>query len=53
MMMKLPIGDTMHIYASLESGVDYTVRLQVRMQDPIDGQLLRDALQKTEKRYPY
>ncbi len=51
--MTLPIGDTMHIYASFESGVDYTVRIKVRMRDAVDGGILEESLRKTEQRYPY
>ncbi len=51
----LPIttGDMMHVHGAFGAQVDYSVRLTVRLADPIDGQLLRSALEKTQKRYPY
>ena len=30
-----------------------TVRLTVRMKDAVDGQMLREAVADTQKRYPY
>ena len=52
-MRGITTGDSMHVYGGLASGVDYTVRLSVRMWDAIDEDILRRALEKTQRRYPY
>lgn len=33
--------------------MDYTVRLSVRLDSLIDGEVLKTALESTQKRYPY
>lgn len=50
---KITAGDGLHVYGSFGRGVDYTVRLVLKMKDEVDGDMLRDALRKTEQRYPY
>ncbi|MBR3245293.1 MAG: hypothetical protein IKF90_21795 [Parasporobacterium sp.] len=50
---KITIGDSLHVYGSLGRGIDYTVRLALRLRDEVDEDMLREALNKTEKRYPY
>ena len=50
---KITVGDSLHIYGSLGRGIDYTVRLALRLRDEVDGDMLREALKRTEKRYPY
>ena len=52
-MIRITTGDAMHVYGGLANGVDYTVRLTVRMADMIDGDILLRALEKTQRRYPY
>lgn len=46
-------GDMMHVHGAFGTGTDYTVRLTVRLTDAVDGVTLRDALDKTQRRYPY
>lgn len=50
---KITTGDSLHVYGSLGRGIDYTVRLALRLRDEVDGDMLREALKQTEKRYPY
>ncbi len=50
---KITAGDSLHVYGSLGRGIDYTVRLALRLRDEVDGDMLCEALKKTEKRYPY
>ena len=52
-MIEVTRGDAMHLYGSYGLKMDYTVRLSVRMSDPVNGEILKDALGKTQKRYPY
>ena len=46
-------GDMMHVHGAFGTRTDYAVRLTVRLTDEIDAGLLRDALDRTQKRYPY
>ncbi len=48
---KITTGDSLHVYGSLGLGIDYTVRLALRLRDEVDGDMLCEALKKTEKRY--
>ena len=52
-MTEITKGDAMHLYGSYGLKLDYTVRLSVRMCDPVDREILKDALAKTQQRYPY
>ena len=50
--IQITSGDSLHTYGSL--GVfDYTVRLCVRLDSAIDGEVLKAALESTQRRYPY
>ncbi|MBQ6048624.1 MAG: hypothetical protein IJL40_04765 [Oscillospiraceae bacterium] len=51
--IKITAGDLMHVYGSQATGVDYTVRLCLRMTDSVEEKALRKAVSATEKRYPY
>ena len=46
-------GDLMYTYGGFGAGIDYTVRLCIRLKDPVDGGILDEALLDTSKRYPY
>ena len=46
-------GDYIHVYGAAGLGIDYNVRLCVRMKDRIDGEFLKNAADNTQKRYPY
>lgn len=48
--MRITIGDFTAVYCS---GDYLGVRLCVRLDDTIDGQILKAATEKTAKRYPY
>ena len=50
---SIAISDVMHVYGSFGMGLDYTVRLKLRLTDPVDEAILRRAADKTQKRYPY
>ena len=52
-MIKITTGDMMHVHGGFGQKVDYTVRMSVRMKDAVDADLLADALEKTQRRYPY
>lgn len=42
----------MHVHGALGTGTDYTVRLSVRMTDPVDLTILESALRKTQQSFP-
>lgn len=54
--MKISTGNLLHAYGP-RPGDDmhypYSVRLVVRMADPVDGGCLRRAMEPTARRYPY
>lgn len=50
-MMKLH-SERFYLYRADEES-PMTVRLTVRMKDAVDGQMLREAVADTQKRYPY
>lgn len=52
-MIEITRGDALYLYGSFGLKLDYTVRVSVRMQDPVNGEILKDALEKTRQRYPY
>ena len=52
-MRTITTGDMMHVHGGFGAGVDYTVRLTVRLTDPIDAEILQTALAKTQRRFPY
>lgn len=49
--LKISRGDATMLYAT--SHGSYTVRFHLRLDQKIDGQKLRSALDKTARRYPY
>ena len=51
-MIRLTTGDALHVYGSV-GRVSYSVRLCIRMDEKVDGEILANALKSTEKRYPY
>ena len=53
--MIIPItdGDIMHIYGGFGTGIDYSVRLSLRLIDTVNGEMLKEAVQNTQNRYPY
>ena len=53
MSIAITNGDILHVYGGLGLGIDYTVRLSIKMKDEVDGDMLTEALKNTEKRYPY
>ncbi|SDB52920.1 hypothetical protein [Butyrivibrio sp. INlla16] len=52
-MKKITAGDIMHVYGSFGQGSDYSVRLVVRMEDEVDGDILRKSVESAANRYPY
>ena len=52
-MKKITDGDILHLYGGLGLGIDYSVRLALRLKDPVDAAILTEAVRNTEKRYPY
>ncbi len=52
-MINVTTGDCLHAYGSQGLGLDYAVRLEVRMKDSVDAGVLRKALDNTAGRYPY
>ena len=51
-MNRITAGDSLHLYGSI-GREDYTVRLCIRLDEAVDGKILKSALENTEKRYPY
>ena len=43
----------MHLMGGFGLRMDYTVRMCLRLTDPIDEGMLREAVVKTQKRFPY
>lgn len=52
-MREITTGDLMHVYGCFGAKADYTGRLSLRLRDPIDPEMLKEALMKTQKRFPY
>ncbi len=52
-MITITTGDMMHVHGAFGAGVDYSVRTTVRLQDAVDPRILSEALELTQKRYPY
>ncbi len=52
-MKKVTTGDMLHTYGSFGLHMDYCVRLSIRLKDTVDGEFLAQALENTQKRYPY
>lgn len=52
-MYTITTGSMMHVHGGFGAGVDYTVRLTVRLKDRIEPDLLRSAADKAQQRYPY
>jgi len=52
-MKAITTGDMMHVHGGFGAGVDYTVRTSVRLTDAVDAAVLRRALDRTQRRYPY
>ena len=50
---EITTGDLMHVHGCFGAQTDYTVRLSVRLRDPVDSDILQAALVKTQQRYPY
>ena len=50
--IQITSGDSLHTYGSI-GAMDYTVRLSIRFDSPIDGEVLKTALESTQRRYPY
>ena len=42
-----------NVMGSFGIGLDYTVRLKLRLWDKIDESFLTEAVEKTQQRYPY
>ena len=49
---QITSSDSLHTYGSI-GVMDYTVRLNIRLDDVIEGEVLKAALESTQKRYPY
>lgn len=52
-MRTITTGDTMHVHGGFGEKVDYTARISVKLADSVDASILRQALAKTQERYPY
>ncbi len=52
-MKNITAGDIMHVYGSFGQKTDYNVRLVIRMEDGIDGEMLQEAVASAAKRFPY
>ena len=43
-MNSVTLGDVMHLTGGFGLGIDYAVRLSLRLADPIDAAVLADAV---------
>lgn len=51
--MKLTNENACFSYGFFDCGIPFTYRLVINMKDFVDGEILEEALRKTERRYPY
>ena len=49
---RITTGDKMHVYGCFACGVDYTVRIKIKMDDAVIPEMLVSAAEKTNKRFP-
>ncbi len=52
-MRLITTGDMMHVHGGFGAQADYTARISVKLDSPVDETILRRALVKAQKRYPY
>ena len=52
-MIPVTTGDMMHVHGGFGAGVEYTVRLSIRLRERVEPELLREALDKTQRRFPF
>ena len=52
-MIQVTSGDIMHMMGGFGLGLDYTVRMKLRLADEIDDDMLKKAVEKTQRRFPY
>ena len=52
-MRLITTGDMMHVHGGFGAQVDYTARITVRLDAPVEEEILCRALCDTKKRYPY
>ena len=52
-MIQVTSGDIMHMMGGFGLGLDYTVRMKLRLADEIDDDMLKKAVEKTQQRFPY
>ena len=52
-MYPVTMGDALHVMGSFGIHLDYTVRFKLRLIDAVDGKILKEAVEKTQRRYPY
>ena len=52
-MIQVTSGDIMHMMGGFGLGLDYTVRMKLRLADEIDDDMLKNAVEKTQRRFPY
>ena len=51
-MIRITTGSMMHVHGALGTGTDYTVRVSVRMADPVDPVILEKALRAAQQSFP-
>ena len=52
-MYTVTLGEVLPVIGSFGNHLDYTVRLKLRLRDKIDDHFLKEAVEKTRRRYPY
>ena len=52
-MIQVTSGDIMHMMGGFGLGLDYTVRMKLRLADEIDDDMLKNAVEKTQRRFHY
>ena len=52
-MIPVTTGDMLHMMGGFGLKMDYTVRICLKLKDKIDKEMLENAAQKTQQRYPF
>ena len=52
-MINITTSDLMMVAGSFGLKMDYSVRFGLKLKDEVNSEMLRHAVEKTQKRYPY
>ncbi len=51
--ISITTGDLLHLYGGLSGKEGYTVRLLLTLKDALDPDMLKEAVSRTQQRFPY